>query len=618
MAKYLNKILTALSLSCISLSTFGIATDVNFSYAGQDKEIFGYGYSRSDTYEICMLVKDPALTGGLLKSMSVPIPAASGCAVDSNAKVWITSTLTPNPIEESGLLYMQDVKTDGESVSADFPAGLTLPESGLYIGYTLTVTEIPAGYRKYPISVVEGNKEGSLYFRTPESKSTWDETYNRAEYMSAMNVTIEKNMPQVSVTPVLSEDFMVAINAAGYYPLTLINRGVEDIQNFSYILTVDEIETRGQIEIGATPDNNSGFGGNTTVEVPFDVPTTLGTHNIKIDITEVNGKENVGYPSTANAEFIVAPYVPKYRPIVDEYTGFTCGNCPSGWVAMEECKDKYGDDFIFICYHSGDALSSGVQSPYRPPYVPALSINRSYPSPNVSDVYEVYPAILDNKTDAGLEINLYWTNRNRSSLKADVDVCFMRDYTNTKYQLELILVADGLSDPSWAQYNYYSGALGKTGKYWDIFTKGGSRIYGLTYNSVPAINLEYDELKGMIPANITAFEPHTLTGVFNMANGISSKGVNLVADRDKLRVIAILTDTKTGQVVNAISSPYSLTAAIEGESNGVEEVDNATAVVETVYYNLSGLKIKEISKGEPYVKVTVYADGKTEAVKILN
>ena len=125
MAKYLNKILTALSLSCISLSTFGIATDVNFSYAGQDKEIFGYGYSRTDTYEICMLVKDPALTGGLLKSMSVSIPAASGCAVDSNAKVWITSTLTSNPIEESGLLYMQDVKTDGESVSADFPAGLT-------------------------------------------------------------------------------------------------------------------------------------------------------------------------------------------------------------------------------------------------------------------------------------------------------------------------------------------------------------------------------------------------------------------------------------------------------------------------------------------------------------
>ena len=611
-----------LTLGISALSAFSMFADndgsiVDFSYAQTGQQILGYGYSRTDTYEICMLVKDSGLAGGKLKTMSVPVPAAGGCSIDPNVKVWVTDKLTSDPLENESLIYSVDVTSDGQTINAQFPDGIILPVEGVYVGYTVTVTELPSGYRKYPMAVVEGSTPGSLYFRTPATQTKWDETFNRAEYMSAMTVGIEKEIREVSVYPSLPTDYRVAKNSEASYPVTLINRGQSPIKDFSYILSVGADEYQGKIELSATPDSEFKYGDETHVEIPFKSPDIIGTFPVSVEIAEVNGRKNEGDPaSSAAGNLIVAPFVPKYLPLVDEFTGFSCGNCPAGWVAMEESKDLYGSDFVFICYHSADMLTSGVRPPYNPPYVPALSINRAYPSPTVNEVYEVFPGIFNTPTDAGLKINLYWTDRTKSALQADVDVCFMKSQSATNYDLKLILVADGLSNPSWAQDNYFSGATGKTGKYWQIFTQGGGKIYGLEYNSVPAIDIQYDELDGTIPSSVKELELYNLKGVFDLKYGVSSRGVNLVENKNKLRVIAILTNSKTGEFINCISSGYSADAPLVEEA-GMNSALVDSEIASIIYYSIDGKKMSEASKGEPCIKVITLSDGRVMTEKVI-
>lgn len=585
--------------------------DVEFTYNAGGEEPFGYGLSRCDTYDIAIRVAAPTLIGGRVKSMRVPLPEQEGCSLSEEAKVWISSSLPIGEIDAANTLACLKAETGTGSLRCNFPDGIIIPAEGLYVGYTVTVDALAEGVRKFPIAVVNGSEPGSLYYRTTRN-SRWDETFSRMEYMSAMTVEVEMEVPQWAVSPALPSSFRVKGGEPCQLSLRLLNTGDECVNNVRYELRIAGHSESGEIMI---EDSESfTFRAERQVTSVFTAPEDFGDALLEFDIIEVNGRENEATNPSAKSTVRVLPVIPVARPLVDEYTGFWCGNCPPGWVALEESKDRYGDKFVFVAYHINDALSTSmVPYPIQPSSVPTVVINRGKVG-TVNDIYTELPDLIDMPADVAIDVSLRWADSGKSGLMASTTLTFVEEPGSMDYKLELILVCDHLSNPAWGQTNYSAGLTGKKGKYWDIFTKGGAVVYGLEYNSVPALYLSDSGLKGNLPERIEVFKPYTLSGLFNLESGESMRGVDLTRNREALRVVALLIDSKTKRVVNAASSP--LSAEAETAEAGLRgALESEEAIVSVTFYDLQGYQLAQSPVGQPYIKVLLLSDGSSRIEK---
>ena len=255
--------------------------------------------------------------------------------------------------------------------------------------------------------------------------------------------------------------------------------------------------------------------------------------------------------------------VPVKRSLVEEYTGLWCTFCPRGYVALEMLAEEYGKDFIAISYHADDqieCMNLKDRFPMEVPGYPGCSIDRvSTFDPEF--LYNNYPMSLKETTNADVQVKIEWTDETHTTLRATSTVTFVEDIPNGNYKLAHILVADGLSHPSWRQSNYYSNSKDEslTGKWWDLFTKGPAYVSGLTFNFIPVYSDGTKGKEGIIPANITAYEPITYSSTVNtddILNKMNQKIVEMSGSYDNLRMISILIDGKTGQVVNCNTSNY--------------------------------------------------------------
>lgn len=310
-----------------------------------------------------------------------------------------------------------------------------------------------------------------------------------------------------------------------------------------------------------------------------------------------------------------------YRPLVEEYTGLWCTACPAGYVAVEEASDKYGADFVVIAYHLNDEIQSkAVEIPASPKSVPAAYLDRSEISAGVWGIEQAWLDACDYYTGmpvpAEIGVKIEWTSMSRTRLRAKAKVNFTQNHTSAGYRLAYCLVADRLKNPAWGQANRFGG-MHYTGKYWDKFTKGGAYVYGLEFNNVPCIYKNPAGMEGSLPKMITAGEEYGHEETFTLAEALTRKGnLPLIKDKDKLRVIAILLDSR-GKVINAVSSAYSADAAIA--ESGVEDIDDAEVkIVKTEYYGLQGERLSAESASRCVcIRVELLEDGSLRSRKII-
>ncbi|MDE5842406.1 MAG: hypothetical protein K2H35_01560 [Muribaculaceae bacterium] len=586
--------------------------ELEFTYNVNNQQPFGYGFARCDTYDICICLNDPMLAGGELNSMRVPLPVVEGCKVNPQGAVWVSATLPDGEISAANCVGYKNVSITGDKVECVFDKGIMIPADGLYIGYTITVDEIASGVRTFPIAVVNGNSEGSLYYRTAQN-SRWDKTYSRMDYMSAMTVTLDMDIPQSAVSIEIPSGFRAKAGDETEMEVRCKNRGVNPLKSIKYQITTGGKNSTGELKFTGEGE----YGTVSPAMVKFTAPEELGDAGLEIKVLEVNGIVNDGVSPTVQMDYRVLPVIPKYRPLVEEYTGLWCGNCPAGWVALEEAIDTYGDDFVYITYHINDILTSYATLPANPKSVPAVGVNR-YSLGSFADIPNMLPDFVNNPTDVDLRVNITWTDESKSAIKATADVTFMEEPEEGRFETELILVCDKLSDPTWAQTNYFIGDTSRTGKYWDIFTKGSAYVFGLDYNSVAALNYKASQLVGSIPQMPEVFETYKISGNFNLADGKSAKGVQLTGNKENIRVIAVLMDTFAGTMLNSASSPLSRYCTTESDINGVESVKGETEVVKIVNYDLAGKQLTVEPHGIPYIQVKTYADGSIASEKRCN
>lgn len=288
------------------------------------------------------------------------------------------------------------------------------------------------------------------------------------------------------------------------------------------------------------------------------------------------------------------PFVPVNRPLVEEYTGLWCGYCPVGYIALETLKEDFGSQFVALSYHNGDPMATIADNDY-PQSVdgfPSSFINRYKSDVYPGDLVEVWPEFAQGIAIADIDVKLDWADEAKTQLAATAACRFVEDQNNADYTVAFFLVGDNMTDPDWQQSNYLSGETSLTGKYAELFIEGGDKVSGLVFNDIVLSGeCSLGTAQGL-PANIKQGETVEDSYTFDLTAVKNLDGADIITDKTKIRVVAAILDRATGEAINSNSSDYA------SSSTGIANVTvEATSVIATEYYDLTGRRISSPAKG---------------------
>lgn len=602
----MKRLFNFIALGCVSASM--MAADFNFSYTDSNAELYGIGFNKEETYDVAVKLDNVSLTGFSIKGIRIPVPGGEAIV---NPSAWMSSSLELKRVNGKYVnapdITVQDavIKDGVLEVAFSEPYKIDGP---VYVGYSFTVESLDET-TSLPVIVSEGVNTDGLYIHTSRSKMKWGEYSEQSNSVSAMTIMIDGELKENSAAFRKPSALFGSAEEETVISVILENHGSNPISSIGYSFDCDG--TKGEGTATFESPVKAGWGASVPVEINLGQITSLGNNNLTLSVTSVNGKTNSDPAPSVQGDVKIYPFIPVYRPLVEEYTGLWCGWCPQGYVAMETMREQYPDLFVGLVYHSGDAMSCNFKFPMSPSGFPAAFINRG-PDIDASDIYTIWPKMIDDFTPASIEVDVEWTDDSWSAIKATSTVKFIEDMRKADYSISYALLIDGISDPKWKQTNYYAPKDGEDpvdnpdmpGELGHMFTHGTNPMTGLVFNDV-VINIpKVDGYQGSIPSEIVAGETITHSVTLNLSDVIDrEKSQNIIQKKGNLRVVAIIIDNKTGKPINCISS------ISMSDSSGIQTVcDNDLTVKNTIWYDLQGNRVSNPAKGI-FVKVEMMSDG---------
>jgi len=253
--------------------------------------------------------------------------------------------------------------------------------------------------------------------------------------------------------------------------------------------------------------------------------------------------------------------------LMEQYTGAWCGWCVDGSVVMEEMEKKFGDRFIGVKIHQGDAmedktLTSGLSAQVIPFY-PAGGVDRAF--------FEDLSTASQSNGKIGLGRS-YWETavERRLELEPSVDVSFKNvEYDFATGNATINVTAKFLKDLSGdIRFNLYviEDSVSGTGAQYDQnnYLSGNPNFADNPYYSLPPVIVGYQHREVV---------RKVLGGVAGTANSITSTKKDDVAEYSytykvpanfkpyhvKFVVVAQLydKDLTKGEILNAAEAPLS-------------------------------------------------------------
>lgn len=295
-------------------------------------------------------------------------------------------------------------------------------------------------------------------------------------------------------------------------------------------------------------------------------------------------------------------FEPTKRVVLEEMTGVTCQNCPLGILSIEKCKKAYGDRFIPISLHvyMNDPFASGME-----PYAQFLGLNAA-PSARINrlpkvyspmhvagDYYDTYPddpvwydvvsSELSKMTIADIDLKAV-LSEDAKTVNYTADLRYALDATNQQLSLFVVILENGIS---FLQKNSYgmveSPVLGEWGA-------GG--MYSAQYSKVMhddiarlAVGQSFSGTLGLFPSTLEAGKVYSTQ--------FSTAWPSSIASPDNASVVAMLIDSQSGQVVNAIR----VQPTVGGDASAVADVEQAAPASADVY-TLSGVRVMHGASGK--------------------
>lgn len=592
----MKRIIFALGLALAALSASAARLDFSYNFDGAPSE--GYGTAKTETYDVAVRLANPSFTGAKVAGIRVAVPARG----ITDASAWISSSLrlkkrNGKNVNDPDIASVEGSPADGW-LDIAFTQPCTIPAEGVYVGCSFTVATLDAA-TETPVSVAAGTNPDGLYLHSTRTKLRWGPMSEELGKVSTMTVVLEGSFPEQSAVFTVGE-IKAAAGEPAKVPLPMVNCGTAPVSSVEYTGTVAGTAFTGTATLDAPLQGHICATGQATVEIP--AVANPGEHPLKLRVTKVNGIA-VECPE-AEGTLKAYPFLPVSRPLVEEYTGLWCGWCPKGYVALETMKERKGDLFIAVAYHSGDDMAFNGDTPNSPSGYPAGYVNRSV-SINISDIYTVWDSYRTWIPDGGVEVAVEWDDGSRKAVKATATARFTEDHSGADYRLSYILVADGLSDPRWKQHNSYSGLTDRKdempGHWGDIFINGESYVKGLVFNDIAVAATDFDGERGSLPAEIAAGEEYSHSHVFDLGEIAEA----VLSRPEKLRVVAVLTDGRSGKFINCNSSPLmNGDPFVDMSSTGSICFDGVP--VETARWTLDGRRTDAPVEG---VNIVRYSDG---------
>ena len=561
-------------------------------YTGNEDVTTTTNNRKPETYDVAVKFNDPALAGTLIESITFPLQEVQGV---SDISVFLTSQLRVENGKNAADLVVKSV-TPAEpgfiTVKLDKP--YTIPEGGVYVGYSLTVNAVVPTANATPVAVIPQYNEGGLYLHTSDGFLKWIDFGQYTGASAVIQIKVAgSNVKSNAVAIVPSDAQFVKTGEAVTVPLTVINHGAKGIQSLD--VTYSVAGKNGTQHLDASVD--AFFGKSAKVNLDIPAVAEKGNYELVVTVDKVNGVVNEDAVNSTVIPLTALNTVPKKRTLLEEYTGFWCGWCPRGYVALEKLAELYPDEYVLVSYHNGDELEIMAKTsfPSQVTGFPDAWMDRAteldaYYGTGTYEFGIVNDLAASNKEFGMADINITSTlNADETAVNINTEVSFPYDLTNGNYAVEYVLTSDGLTDATWGQGNYYAGGGSGYPLYMDQFTKGESTVYGLVFNDVAVMTSEMLGGANNSVTTATADVPVKLSYAFSLANALNTNYAPVIQNVQNLKVVALLIDYTTGKVLNA-------NVAKVGNSTGIT-ISEMSQKSDANYFDLQGRRVAKPAKG---------------------
>lgn len=279
-------------------------------------------------------------------------------------------------------------------------------------------------------------------------------------------------------------------------------------------------------------------------QLPFSLTLTLPDHDcqgeVEFEVSWPDGiTDDVPADNTFSQPMTVDAATPYRVMAVEEGTGTWCGYCPRGIVGLATMTQRHPERFLGIAVHYNDAFTVADYGEYV--YqgcrqgLPGALVNRDgqkrNPHPDSLQCYlDRWPLFAEMSVTPRLTLVA-------DEMLLEADVRFCHDQTAVDYRVAFVLMEDSL--PA-VQSNYYSGgADGVMGGF-----EARDKYVQLALNDVArGIYPSIEGATGILPAEPRAGQ----TCHYELTVPVPVS----VANRQRLRLAALLIDGTTGQIVQA-------------------------------------------------------------------
>lgn len=608
-----------------------------FTYTKDNETATSFGIAlKAETID-CAIFVPGSYEGKRIEEINFYLRSST---VVSDVKTWISTTL-PSSASSAELcvdvtdpigLYEEGVNT------VKLASPYTIPAKGCYVGYTFTVTSVTSQLGQYPVIITDqGNgDEGGMYLKSP-SINGWVNGKQYGNLPTVLYITGD-NYPEngASIPSTFKQVNTTSGNTEANAVITVTNRGVNNIKSLSYTIkdvASGNVSEEKNIEIPS--DVEFSLNSSMNLNIPMPAEQEYKKYVKEITITKVNNVANEISDATSTGNlFVVSSIVPR-KVVEEEVTASGCPYCTRGIAGMEAMADMYPDNWIGIAIHgSVNWTDPMVISDYNevnlPTSLPGALLNRSVEvdpyfgsSGNMLGISDDIKELINTYPEAEVTVKPVWKDESQNVITVNTDVKFVINNVEAPYALGYVLVADGLKGTSsnWMQYNGYYGATGAESEpYIYEWTKKGEYVTSVRGYCVPQDEMVYDHvaiaaksvnkgIEGSITAPLVAEQIQSHQVEFDLTNGIKSYTTKeeLVQDKSKLKVVAMLINTQTGEIINADEkeiAPY----GSSGISDATTEAADATEIAR---YSIDGTMLSAPAKGINIIKMS---DGTTRKV----
>lgn len=592
-----------------------VGGSINYgAYTGNESRLT-FGDWKPQTYDVAMKVEDAAIVGTYIESVTFNLRTIAGL---SNLKVWLSSQLRiEDGWNEPDLISVDvDMPTRTGDVTVKLPKPYIIPEEGVYVGYSFDVSESASSQRYMPVTIVDEVKPSGLYIHSTACYLKWLEVSEMVGGSACINVTLGGSLVKVNaVAPVDGETVYVKAGEQATANVNFVNHGSEGIKSLDI-----EYDFNGQTQsLSITPDSpvKGLFGQTYAYSLTLPAVSEAGNYELVVRVVKVNGVDNEESAS-ASTDIVVVNTLPKHRALLEEYTGTWCGWCTRGFVALELLKEMYPDEYVCVSYHNGDPME--ITSWYPSPV-------EGFPSAWVDRGIEVDP--FNGLEEEGFHVTdvLDWRNsmfgmadisatatlnEEANTVDVEANVVFPFSADDAQFALEYILVEDGLTGEGsdWTQQNYYAGMDAE--EELAEFTSGESAVKGLVFNDVVVMQSEVGGIFESLPTVLQADVPVSHAYSFELDNAMNTAYEPIIQDVNKLSVVALVVNTATGEVCNALRVPVTT-----GDLTAIKTVGTEGRTISSVqHFDLSGRQLSSRGKGAGIVRIN-YTDGSSRTMKVV-